>query len=194
MGKSRFACLVIAISIAITGLTGCSGKEEKPDFSGYSQIAELSTIKCTYHNVAEIYNDGTDVLFGINIGYKKAWFEYDGIIELGIDASKVNIDDPDANGVVVITIPGAQVIGTPGVDVDSFSDIYSDTGLLTPITIVDQSEAYAKAQEDMRQSVESNRILMTNAHERAKTLLEQYVKNVGEQIGQTYTVKFVDVE
>ena len=179
MNRKRFVCLALAGVLAFAGLVGCGKEEEPPDFSGYSKIAELATIKCVYHNVAEIYNDGTNMLFGINVGYKKAWFEYDGTMQLGVDVSKVRIEGPDENNVVTIVIPQAQVLGVPDADESTFSDVYSDTGLLTSITSVDQAEAYAAAQDKMRESAEGNEMLMREARDRAEMLLRQYVEGVG---------------
>lgn len=193
MKANRTVSLLIAGCLASFILFGCT-EEQAPDFSGYEKIAELATLECTFHNVAEIYNDGTDILFGINVGYKKAWFEYDGTLNLGIDVSKVKIEGPDANGVVTITIPDAQVLGLPDADESTFSDIYEDTGFLTSIETVDQSEAYQKAQAEMKESAENNSMLMSQAKERAKTLLGQYVQNVGQSVGQEYEIKFVDAE
>lgn len=196
----RRAVKTLTLSVAIvlsvvssTFLFGCA-QEEQPDLSGYRRIAELATLDCTYHNVAEIYNDGTDIIFGINVGYKKVWFEYDGKIKVGVDASKVKVSGPDSSGVVTIAIPDAEVLGLPDVDVASFSDLYYDKGLLTSITTDEQAEALKAAQDNMVQSVESNTQIMTRSKDRAKELLEQYVKNVGEAIGKTYEVRFVDAE
>lgn len=180
--------------LAICTLAGCEKTDEKPDFSSYQQVANLATLDCSYHNVAEIYNDGTDLLFGINIGYKKAWFEYDGSVKLGIDASKVKIEQPDSNNVVTITIPEAQVIGLPEADEKSFSDIYSDTGILTPITSVDQSEAYKKAQNEMKKTAENDSNLMNKAKERAKKLLTEYVNKIGDQRNETYEIRYKDAK
>jgi hypothetical protein len=193
MRLRRFISAMLLALCTCFATAGCSN-EAQSDFPKYEEIADLATIECTYHNVAEIYNDGTDVLFGINVGYKKAWFEYDGSIELGIDASKVEVSKPDANGVVTISVPNAQVLGDPQVDESTFSDIYSETGLLTHITTVDQSQTFQAAQQEMRQSAESDEKLLTEAKNRAKTLLEEYVINVGKATGKTYTVKFVDME
>lgn len=193
MRLSRLVAFAMSVFMICLGLTGCAA-EKKPDFSGYSRIAELGTLECRFHNVAEIYNDGTNVLFGINIGYKKAWFEYEGSLTLGVDVSKVRVDGPDENGVVTIAIPQAQVLGVPDADETTFSDIYSDTGLLTPITSVDQSEAYNAAQTNMKETAENDAQLMGSARERAKSLLGAYVHRVGEKLGKNYELKFVDAE
>lgn len=194
MRKPQLTCLVLAVVLSLFGLLGCAKSSETPDFSGYTEIAELATVECKFHNVAEVYNDGTDMLFGINVGYKKAWFEYDGTVQLGVDVSKVQIDEPDANNVVTITVPKAQVIGLPQADESTFSDIHSDTGLLTPITTVDQSIALEEAQKEMKESAEANSTLMNGARERAKTLLSQYVTKVGDLQGVKYEVQFKDAE
>ena len=185
---------IALISLAATfTLSGCI-KEEPPDFSDYKRIAELSTLDCTFHNVAEIYNDGTDILFGINVGYKKAWFEYDGKIQLGIDASKVKIEGPDVNNNVVISVPNARVLGIPDIDETTFSDIYQDTGLFTRIDTADQEQALQAAQAGMRAAAESNPEIMAQAKKRAAMLLSQYVEAIGQARGEKYTIQIVDVE
>ena len=112
MRQSKQLFVAVVSLFIVLGLSGCD-KQEQPDFSGYKKIADLATIDCTFHNVAEIYNDGTDIIFGINVGYKKAWFEYDGIVELGVDVSQVRIEGPDASNVVTVFVPEAQVLGIP---------------------------------------------------------------------------------
>lgn len=182
---------VVAAFIIVSCLAGCA-EQEKPDLSGYKKIAELATIDCTFHNVAEIYNDGTDIIFGINVGYKKAWFEYDGSVKLGVDVSRVRIEGPDAGNVVTVSVPDAQVIGTPQVDETTFSDVYADTGLLTRIETMDQSQALQAAQAEMVSAVEGDPELLERAKSRAEVLLRQYVETVGRAMGQEYDVRFVD--
>lgn len=194
MRRPWLVCFALVATLSLTGLSGCAKKDEEPDFSGYTKIAELATVECRFHNVAEIYNDGTNMLFGINVGYKKAWFEYDGTVQLGVDVAKVNVSQPDENNVVTITVPDAEVLGQPQADESTFSDIYSDTGLLTPITTVDQSAALEEAQNEMIKSAEGNSALMSSARERAKTLLSQYVTKIGDRMGKKYEVQFKDAE
>lgn len=67
MRQSKQLFVAVVALFIVLGLSGCD-KQEQPDFSGYKKIADLATIDCTFHNVAEIYNDGTDIIFGINGG------------------------------------------------------------------------------------------------------------------------------
>ena len=195
MKLSKTICAIAAAAALCFGFSGCAQEEPQPDFSGCKQIAELATMNCTYHNVAEIRDDGTDYFFGaINLDWKKAWFEYDGTVQLGIDASKVKIGNPDENGRVTITVPPAQVLGQPDANEDSFSDVWYDKGWLANITTLDQSKAYEAAQANMRETAENDQTLMNTARERAKTMLGQYVTKVGEKLGQSYEVVFVDAE
>ena len=43
-------------------------------------------------------------------------------------------------------------------------------------------------------AAKENGNLLNQAKERAKSLIEGYVKNVGEQIGKEYTVEWVEAE
>lgn len=164
MRQSKQLFVAVVALFIVLGLSGCD-KQEQPDFSGYKKIADLATIDCTFHNVAEIYNDGTDIIFGINVGYKKAWFEYDGSVELGVDVSQVRIEGPDASNVVTVFVPEAQVLGIPQIDETSFSDVYADTGLLTKIETMDQSLALQTAQSEMVSAVENSPELLERAQE-----------------------------
>lgn len=187
-GNKRLLGIAMVLVVAL-GLLGCE-KQVQPDFSGYKRIAELATVDCTFHNVAEIYNDGTDIIFGINVGYKKAWFEYDGSVRLGVDVSQVKIEGPDTNNVVTIVVPEAQVLGIPQVDETSFSDVYADTGLLTKIETMDQSLALQTAQSEMVTVVENNHELLGRAQKRAEALLGKYVMTAGQAVGQEYEIRF----
>lgn len=188
--RTKLLSIMVATLFALS-LFGCAEqKDEKPNFSGYRDVAELATLECYYHNVAEIINDGRPLPFGINLSYKKVWFEYRGSVIIGIDVSRVDISEPDENGVVTITLPPAEIMGTPNVDETSISELYTDQGLLATITAEEQTEAFKYAQEAMLEQANSDESLRSQATERAKVLLEEYVRNVGEAIGQSYTVRF----
>ena len=188
----KLTCLTIFSLLLSLCLCSCH-KENDPEvsFKGCKDIAELASIECYYHNVAEIKNDGTNYLFGLlNVGYKKAWFEYRGSVKLGIDASEVAVSGPDEAGVVTVTLPEVTVIGQPDVDDDSITELVSDTGLLTSISGDEQVAALAYAQANMLEVAQQDEALKRQAHERACILLEQYIVSVGDAVGAEYTVRF----
>lgn len=188
------ALVVIAAGIVILLFPQIKLKKQPiaPDFSGIDTICELATLECYYHNVVE-YEKQPDGLFQYGLfqyGYKKMWMEYEGIIKVGIDVNEVQVEQPDENNVVRITIPSARIMD---VDVDpySMSDPIVDTGILTTITTEEKSQAFVETQKAMRESAERDGYILSQAQENAKKLLKQYVIKVGEQIGQNYTVEFI---
>lgn len=188
----KFAVLFLFVCADIVCFTGCQ-KAEEADFSGLQAVCELTTLKCYYHNVAKAETEASGLFKGLTVGYKKIWTEYSGIVELGIDVNKVSVSEPDAKGVVKITIPQAEILNVY-LDESSMSEPVTETGFMTWITKEEETAALAAAQENMRETAQANATLLNQARERAKSIMEGYVKNVGEQIGREYTVKWVELE
>ena len=130
------------------------------------------------------------------MGYRKLWYEYDGTVRVGVDTKQVFISQPDDNNVVSITVPQAQVVGQPDVDEDSIVETVSEKAFFfdSDFSTRAKQEALVDAQQEMLESISNNDTLMAQARQRAKDLLEEYVINVGEVLGETYTVKWVDAE
>ena len=183
--------------IVVTGvlcLTGCGKETKTADFSGVTSVCELATLKCYYHNVAKAETEASGMFAKwLKTGYKKIWTEYSGIIEYGIDISQVTVSEPDNDGVVTVTIPDAQVLNVD-VDEDSLGTPLTDTGFLTSITTEEKTTTLAGAQEAMEQQAKENTEMLAQAKARAKTLIEEYIKNVGESIGEEYTVEWKDAD
>lgn len=163
------------------------------EFSAVDEICELAVLRCYYHDVAE-YEKQPDGLFKYGLfqyGYKKLWLEYDGIVEVGIDVNEVQIDQPDENGVVRIYVPDAKILN---VDVDeySMSDPIVDTGVFTTITSEEKANAFSAAQVTMKENAETDKSILNKARNNAKELLEQYIVNLGKQMGQKYKVEWIE--
>lgn len=192
MKRKKIVCLLV---ISMLCIGGCGDKnqkkEEEADFSAISSVCELATLKCYYHNVAKSETEASGLFKWLGKGYKKIWTEYSGIVELGIDVSKVSVEKPTADGVVKVTIPDAEILNVD-LDEDSMSEPLTDTGFMTKITKEEETEALAEAQNHMEETAKENGNLLNQAKERAKSLIEGYVKNVGEQIGKEYTVEWVE--
>lgn len=187
--SAKIVSTVLLFAIAITSLAGCAGKKKETDFSGIHTVCELATLKCYYHNVAKAETEASGLFKALGVGYKKIWTEYSGVVELGIDVSKVKISEPDKKGVVRISIPDAEILDVY-LDEESMSEPLIDTGFMTSITKEEETAALAAAQEDMEKTAAENTVLLKQAKERAKNLMEGYVKNMGEQLGEEYTVEW----
>ena len=185
---------MLLVGTVVLSLTGCGKETQTADFSGVTSVCELTTLKCYYHNVAKAETEASGIFAKwLKTGYKKIWTEYSGIIEYGIDISQVTVSEPDKNGVVTVTMPDAQVLNVD-VDEDSLGTPLTDTGFLTSVTTEEKTTTLACAQEAMEQQAKENTEMLSQAKARAKTLIEEYIKNVGESIGEEYTVEWKDAE
>ena len=184
-----FFVVTIALGVFIIGYEKPEkDSKRKADFSGITKICELATLRCFYHNTTELRQDATGLF---NYGYKKLWMEYTGIIEVGIDADQVKVEKPDENNVVKVSVPEAKILNVTA-DTASMSQPITDTGIFTKITTEDQDEAFSQAQEDMEQEAKENQSILARGQDNAKKLIEEYIVNVGRQIGETYTVEWVE--
>lgn len=185
---------MLLVGTVVLCLTGCGKETQTADFSGVTSVCELATLKCYYHNVAKAETEASGIFAKwLKTGYKKIWTEYSGIIEYGIDISQVTVSEPDKNGVVTVTMPDAQVLNVD-VDEDSLGTPLTDTGFLTSVTTEEKTTTLAGAQEAIEQQAKENTEMLSQAKARAKTLIEEYIKNVGESIGEEYTVEWKDAE
>ncbi len=188
--RRKIIAATLCASLMAAPLAGCQAQmRSEPDFSGISDIAELASLECYYHNVVKYHKDAEGFIVNLfGVGRKNLWFEYDGSVKLGFDVGKISISEPDASGNVTVTIPPIEVLGHPDVDPESITDGIEDNGIFTRLSGDDRSEALAEAQKSLVETVNQDEKVKLQAKERGKSLLEQYVKNVGEGIGQTYTV------
>lgn len=192
MRKNRLIEIILILSIMANVLCGCGNNKVEPDFSSINSVCELATLECYYHNVAKYEVDANGLFKFMGAGYKKIWIEYSGIVKLGIDMNKLHVSEPDENNVITIKIPDAE-IQSVDLDEDSMSEPYTDKGIFTKITAEEKTETVAKAQEDMEKTAGENTQMFAQAKERAKAIIEGYIKNMGNELGEEYTVKWVDV-
>lgn len=173
------------------------------EYSSINTICELATTRSFYHNVVmyEKEPDGgdkfvNDILlwpFGgfTKVGYKQYWLEYSGIVETGIDASQIKINDPTAEGVVDVYVPEAKVLSIYA-DEASLTEPLSEKGWFTTISTQEKITAFAEAQQAMREEAENDQSLLKRAKENAKLFLERYIVATGDQMGITLSVRWVD--
>lgn len=188
--KKLFSVLLSVMALLLTAC-GTSHQETDltPDVSQMKAICELSVMECYYHNVAKYYDEDAES-FLLWSKDKEFWIEYSGVVRLGVDASHVAIQVE--GDTVSITLPEATVLGCK-VDGSSLTqDSYIVAEGSAKITADDQTKAFAKAQSDMEQAAAEDSALLAMAQQRARKLLEDYIQNLSQASGHTYTIQWKD--
>ena len=192
MNKKRWFS-VFCMIILILSLIGCGSEKEQIehepvelDISQMQSICELATLECYYHNTAKLDSEKQVLFWNTS---KKLWIEYSGVVKLGVNLDKLEMEVED--NIVTLTLPDAKVLDCK-VDETSLSDeaFYSETHGLGSgkVGAEEQTKAFRAAQEGMLETVKKDESLLRQAKERAQTLLEKYVDNVGDALGVEYEV------
>ena len=195
MKKIINSFLVLSILFTLAGCNSAPKTEEKKvekkiEVREMREIAELATVDCYFHNVAKSDRDLNPAWFQFwEKKNMRFWVEYEGIVTIGIDISKLKVEVSDDN-VVTITLPEAVVLDAT-VNENSLTDksFYFDPNAKKP-SPEEQSEAYKQAQENMKETAEKNFSLMANARDNAKELLANYVKSIGDALGIEYKIEW----
>ena len=109
--------LLLVLTFLLGMLTGCTGIKLQPDEAEIKSICELSTLECRYHQVAESTKDPEKGVGHLLDQEAKCWIEYDSIVTMGVDATKLSMTiDGDT---VTVTIPKAKILRID-VDTDSY--------------------------------------------------------------------------
>lgn len=183
----------ILAGILLISAVGCGKKEELPQEelkeSQLQSVCELATLETYYHNTVRM-DDKKQVLWWDT--KTQLWIEYSGIVKVGVDFSEVSMKVE--GDVIQITIPEAKVLDYKVDEASLTEDSYlvGKSGLFAPeISAEKQSDAFAAAEEKMKETAENDKALLLQARQRAETLLEEYVRNIGELQGKDYKVEFV---
>lgn len=171
----RLIVVLIVCFLFVNGLSSCSSSVQEPKEQDIKAICELATVKCFYNNVAKITKDASNILQKD----REIWIEYEGEAAVGIEMSDVTITISGEE--VAISLPKAQVLSYSIVK-DSFRYVSSADGWLfkNKITVEDEQKAVEKAQSEMKDSVSNNKAAFALAEKRAKELIENYIKKIGE--------------
>lgn len=162
-----------------------------PQLDKVKMICELAALECRYHNVAKSTKEaGTGVL---HFGEKERtfWIEYTGIAEISFQIEDVKMEQDGTN--IIITLPEPQV--TCKVDSASWTQdsyVISDDQWIqkNPITADDQTQAIHDAQAAMEDDIRNNSALLNTAELQAKSLIENYILQIGDATGITYSISW----
>lgn len=196
--KKYIAILIACImSLSLCACANGAGQAEKtetentvskPELSQIRSICELATLECYYHNVAKSTKTKGTGLAHVGEKERKFWIEYTGVAKIGIDMSEVKMDIDGTS--VEITIPDAKILDkeVKTIDEDDYISTLDSWFNKNQITADEQTQAVNDAQNEMAAAVEKNKALLVSAQERAKTLIENYVTQLGEATGIEYQI------
>jgi transcription elongation factor Elf1 len=187
----KIILLYLTLALSFTCIS-CANKDQqqtliKPQVSQMKAICELATMECYYHNVAKYTEKDAEGMWFWKKD-KRFWIEYSGVVKIGIDASLVNIEVEEAS--VTITIPEAKVLDSDADDVSLTKDSYIVDIDSADIKGEDQTKAFAEAQNNMVEAASKDTALLASAQQRAQTLLEEYVSNIGNVVGKEYSIEW----
>lgn len=194
MMLKKLSSLVLAAMLAVS-CAGCGSEASspaapiaEPGLSQMKAICELSTMDCYYHNVAK-YHEKDASGFWVFKKDKHFWIEYSGVVQMGIDASQVNLSIQ--GDTVIITLPQAAVLGSKVDSATLTKDSYIVDQDSAPITAEDEMQAFQEAQQKMVSSAKADHALLNEAQQRAQLLLADYVNNIGQMADRHYTIEWV---
>lgn len=195
--KKRIVLLLIVVMLLTSVACGKQLPKEltntRPELSQMKTICELSVMECYYHNVAKFFEkDVSNGFLGLGKKNKHFWIEYDGTAILGIDVSLVDMKVDDTK--ITVILPEAKVFKCP-VNPDSLSkDSFIVDKKSADIGAEDEIKAFAEAQKQFEEIVKGDKVLLANAQQQAKNLLQEYINNIGKLAGKKYNIKWVYVD
>jgi len=195
----KFFAIVLALLFAVSAIS-CAPEADAqtvvlpdiaPQETQMKAICELAVMECYYHNVAKyVEEDAEGFLWWTRD--KHFWIEYSGVVRLGVDVSlvKVTVDGDH----VAITLPPVTVQSCK-VDSSSLSErSYIVDKHSAKVTAEDEILAFGEAQKKLEENASGDRALLSEAQQRIQSLLSDYVKNIGNALGKTYTITWVYVD
>jgi hypothetical protein len=186
---------IMAFVLSFTCISCVKTEEQqitiKPQVSQMRSICELATLECYYHNVAK-YKEEDAKGFWLWKKDKHFWIEYSGIVKIGIDVSLLSIEVKDDS--VTIKIPNAKVLGSRIDEASLTKDSFIVDIDSADIDAKDQTIAFAEAKENMLRTASEDSALLASAQQRAQTLLERYITNIGNVVGKEYSIEWEYIE
>ncbi len=188
--KSLISLLLLVMLLSL--LSGCgklSFLSKEPDILQIRNIVNLASLECYYHNVAKSEKTKGTGISGVFEKDKQFWIEYTGVVTLGIDMSKVEMEI-DGNS-ITITLPPAEVLGITINDESWNTDSMITSGdgwNENKLSSEDVLKAITVAQDTMKETAQANQTMLNNALIRAKVLIENYINQLGKVVGTEYVI------
>ncbi len=151
-----------------------------PELSRIKSICELSTLKCIYHNVAYgTQYAGTGLS---HMGEKNRNFmqEYDCEVEISYSVDQIKMEQNGSE--IRISLPEPNITSRKlpeSISPDSYIEEPDNAFNDNPIKAETISKAISFADVNMEEEIRENTNLIASAEYQAKSLIENYIKQIG---------------
>lgn len=150
-------------------------------------VGKLTTID--YHYTYAGTHKDVDKFFGFELPWTKNSFiaQWDGVVALGVDLSKVTITADEVSKAITVSMPDAEIF-YHDVDEKSFAVLDEKNNLLNPITVADIKQFDIIYEQKIKDKIAEQRML-EDAYGYAQTMIESILKSV-PQVAEQYTINF----
>ena len=165
-----------------------------PDTMQIRAVCNLATLECVYHNVARSEKKKGSGLNNLLKADRKYWVEYSGTVKLGVDMAKGDIKVED--GTIIVYMPDAEILSIeedPSSEKEPITDKDKSFIMKNPIQSDDITETIKSSQESVKEQIMNNTSLLRDAKERAKKLIENYIRQIEDAIGAEYKIEWRDI-
>ncbi|MEH7114957.1 DUF4230 domain-containing protein [Neobacillus niacini] len=184
--------LVFLIGITFRLLTGSTSKQESVTF--VEQVQELATLATAEAYMKEVIHVEDNKIFGKDIAKnlpgtkRELLLIVPATVIAGVDLKGITSKDMDINEEtkeIDITLPHAELIQEPSVQMDKIQALDKNGLLRADIKMDEGFELAAEAQEKIRQGAISSGLLDT-AEKNAEKVLKGFFKNIGYTVNVTF--------
>lgn len=189
MKRFSYILKALMLTLFVLLIVSCNNKSNVLlNSDEIKNVCNMALLECYYHNTAKLNKTTSGIMLSTD---RTIWMDYEAKIKVGIDASKINMTVKGKY--VTVQIPPAKVLQRPNIDPDSFT-FFASEGEKTKIPQEELLGAKDLANKAMLEALKENSTIMTNAEERAKRIIEGYIREVGELSNIDYVIIWEKLE
>ena len=193
------ACLLVIGLIRVFTKPENNGKDNQAknsiEVDQVKNICKLATLECTYNDVAKTVKEPGEGLIHAGEKQRKLWIKYQVSVVVSYDINQVKMDQ---NGNEInIYLPEPEIeshIIESSFNEDSYVATEDNWLQKNKIEAEDQTAAIAESCDLIEDDVCNNTTLISTAEKQAKTLIENYISQMGEINNTEYVINWVDSE
>lgn len=160
-----------------------------PDISRIRAIAELATLKCTYHNVAKGVQEAGTGLAHVGEKDREFWMEFEGEVTISYPLDKISMTQSGEEIHIILPDPNVECKLISDSLLNGRYVVQSDNRFqINPIKAENENKAVNDAVENMKADVMSNSSLLLSAESQAKMLIENYIRQIGKLTDVDYRI------